>query len=67
MRTKQTRTAAIIIAIILGLAALFYLGGLVCQLLEQYQLWLASGGLSGKVISNSARYRAGARQLQSQD
>ena len=48
MRTKQTRTAAIIIAIILGLAALFYLGGLVCQLLEQYQLWLASGGLSGK-------------------
>ena len=48
MRTKQTRTAAIIIAIILGLAALFYLGGLVCQLLEQYQLWLTSGGLSGK-------------------
>lgn len=48
MRTKQTRTAAIILAVILGLAALFYLGGLACQLLSEYQLWLASGGLYGK-------------------
>lgn len=45
---SKTRTIGIVIAVILTLAALFYLGGLVCQLLTQYQVWLDSGGLSGK-------------------
>lgn len=44
----KTRTIGIVIAVILALAALLYLGGLVCQLLTQYQVWLDSGGLSGK-------------------
>ncbi len=45
---SKTRTIGIVIAVILTLAALLYLGGLVCQLLTQYQVWLESGGLSGK-------------------
>lgn len=47
MKHDRTRIIAIIIAAILGLAALLYLGGLVCQLLTEYQLWLASGGMQG--------------------
>ncbi len=45
---SKTRTIGIVIAVILALAALLYLGGLVCQLLTQYQVWLENGGLSGK-------------------
>ena len=47
MNNNRTRTIGIIIAVILGLAALLYLGGLVCQLLTEYQIWLASGGMQG--------------------
>ena len=42
MNNNHTRTISIIIAVILGLATLLYLGGLVCQLLTKYQVWLAS-------------------------
>lgn len=48
MRSSRTRTIGIAIAVILGLAALLYLGGLVCQLLTEYQIWLASGGMQGQ-------------------
>lgn len=48
MKNSRTRSIAIIIAAILGLATLFYLGGLVCQLLTEYQLWLANGGMQGQ-------------------
>lgn len=48
MRNSRTRTIGIAIAVILGLAALLYLGGLVCQLLTEYQIWLASGGMQGQ-------------------
>ena len=41
MNNNRTRTIGIIIAVILGLAALLYLGGLVCQMLTEYQVWLA--------------------------
>ena len=47
MNNNRIRTIGIIIAAILGLAALLYLGGLVCQLLTEYQIWLASGGMQG--------------------
>lgn len=36
------------LAVILGLAALFYLGGLMCQLIHGYQNWLANGGMHGQ-------------------
>ena len=48
MNNNRTRTIGIIIAVILGLATLLYLGGLVCQLLTEYQVWLASGGMQGQ-------------------
>ena len=48
LRNSRTRTIAIAIAVILGLAALLYLGGLVCQLLTEYRIWLASGGMQGQ-------------------
>ena len=35
MSNNRTRTIGIIIAVILGLAVLLYLGGLVCQLLTE--------------------------------
>ena len=41
------RKAAIVAATILGLAALFYLGGLIGQLLTNYSIWMDSGGLGG--------------------
>ena len=42
------RKAAIVAATILGLAALFYLGGLIGQLLTNYSIWMDSGGLGGQ-------------------
>lgn len=47
MKDKK-RTAAIIIAVILGSAALLYLGGMLGQLLSNYQEWLQSDGLDGQ-------------------
>lgn len=46
--TDKKRTAAIILAAILGCAALVYLGGMLSQLLTNYSLWLASDGMSGQ-------------------
>lgn len=48
MKSKSVRTAGIIIAVILSMAALFYLGGLLNQLTIGYQKWLADGGMTGK-------------------
>lgn len=45
---NRTRTVGIVIAVILGLAAALYLGGLVCQLLAEYRIWLEKGGMMGK-------------------
>ena len=53
MKNDRTRTVGIIIAVILSLAALLYLGGLVCQLLTEYQLWLANGGMQGERRSDA--------------
>lgn len=48
MRNSCTRIIGISVAVILGSAALLYLGGLACQLLTEYQIWLASGGMQGQ-------------------
>lgn len=47
MKDKK-RTAAIIAASILGCAALFYLGGMLGQLLNNYTAWMQADGLSGE-------------------
>lgn len=41
------RTAAIVVAVILGCAAFFYLSGLLAQLLQNYDDWEAAGGMTG--------------------
>lgn len=45
---NKKRTAAIIVAAILGLASLLYLGGVLGQLQENYEIWIASGGITGQ-------------------
>lgn len=47
MKDKK-RTAAIVIAAILGCAALLYLGGMLGQLLVNYAAWMQADGLSGQ-------------------
>ena len=46
--TDKKRKIAIIVAAILGVAALLYLGGLSSQLLSNYDAWLNDNGLSGQ-------------------
>ena len=44
----KKRKAAIIAAVILGCAALLYLGGMLGQLLENYTAWMTADGFSGQ-------------------
>lgn len=44
----KKRTAAIVAAILLSLMGLLWLGGLVGQLMTNYQRWMDSGGMTGK-------------------
>lgn len=46
--TDKKRMIAIIVATILGVAALLYLGGLSSQLLSNYDAWINDNGLSGQ-------------------
>jgi len=46
--SDKKRKIAIIVAAILGVAALLYLGGLSSQLLSNYDAWLNDNGLSGQ-------------------
>ena len=46
---KTIRIISIAAAVLLGLAALLYLGGLLGQLLENYQAWQRAGGMAGQV------------------
>lgn len=48
MKSNSVRAAGIVLAVILGVAALLYLGGLISQLTIGYQKWLADGGMTGK-------------------
>lgn len=47
MRDKK-RTAAILVAVILGCAALLYLGGMLGQLMRNYALWMKADGFGGQ-------------------
>lgn len=46
--TDRNRKIAIVVAAVLGVAALLYLGGLFCQLLTNYDAWLNDNGLTGQ-------------------
>ena len=48
MKNKSVRAVGIALAVILGMAALLYLGGLINQLTIGYQKWLAADGMTGK-------------------
>ena len=50
---EKSRRVAIIIAAILGCAALIYLGGLLGQLFTNYNIWLSAGGMMGKAQMQS--------------
>ena len=50
---EKTRRVAIVVAVILGLAALLYLGGLLGQLMSNYNVWLSEGGMMGKAQMQS--------------
>ena len=44
------RKAAIVVAVILGIVATFYLGGVCGQLNANYQQWMTDGGMTGDVV-----------------
>ena len=44
---EKSRKAAIVVAAILGGLAMLYLGGLIAQVLTNYQTWMDSGGMWG--------------------
>ena len=46
----KKRTIGIILAVILGCAALFYLGGVSGQLLSNYARWMEADGLTGQTV-----------------
>ena len=50
---EKSRRVAIVVAAILGCAALIYLGGLLGQLFGNYNEWLAAGGMMGKAQMQS--------------
>lgn len=44
---RKIHSIGIAAAVLLGLAALLYLGGLLGQLLENYSAWQQAGGMAG--------------------
>ncbi len=42
--TGNLRRKAVVVAIVLSIAAVLYLGGLLAQLRTGYQTWLSAGG-----------------------
>lgn len=56
---NKKRTAAIIVAAILGLASLLYLGGVLGQLQENYEIWIASGGITGQAYIQPVNWMPG--------
>lgn len=47
---EKLRKAGIAAAAALGLAVLLYLGGMLGQMLENYETWQSSGGLAGQAV-----------------
>ena len=54
---EKTRRVAIVVAAILGCAALLYLGGLLGQLFTNYNTWLSAGGMMGKAQMQSPDWK----------
>ena len=48
MKSNRTRLVGIVLAVILGLALLLYLGGLICQVHLNYVQWMSDGGMAGQ-------------------
>ena len=42
----KKRTIGIIMAVVLGLFAVLYLGGMMSQVLSNYSVWMNNGGLT---------------------
>ena len=49
----KCKKAGIIISVILGLGGLLYLGGILGQVITNYQVWLGGGGISGEEVMRS--------------
>ena len=49
MKDKK-RTIGIIMAVVLGLFAMLYLGGMMSQVLSNYSVWMNTGGLTGQAM-----------------
>ena len=47
---KAIRILGIVAAVLFGLAALIYVGGLIGQLLESYAVWEKAGGMAGQAV-----------------
>lgn len=47
---KTIRILGILAAVLFGLAALIYVGGLIGQLLESYAVWEKAGGMAGQAV-----------------
>mgnify|MGYP000080378024 FL=1 len=56
----KTRKIGIVMAAILGLAALLYLGGLLGQLMENYAAWQSAGGMAGQATIASINWNPAA-------
>lgn len=56
----KTRKIGIVMAAILGLAALLYLGGLLGQLMENYAAWQNEGGMAGQATIASVNWNPAA-------
>lgn len=56
----KTRKIGIVMAAILGLAVLLYLGGLLGQLMENYAAWQSAGGMAGQATVASINWNPAA-------
>lgn len=60
----KKRIIILSIIVILGLGCLLYLGGLLGQMMENYALWLDSGGLSSEVSMTAVSWNIGNCDIQ---
>ena len=56
---NKSRAAAFTAAAILGLVTLFYLGGVLGQLQENYEIWVESGGITGQAYIQPVNWAPG--------
>lgn len=56
---ESYRKIAMIAAVLLGLAALLYLGGVIGQILTNYSLWMEQGGMGGQITIQPVNFQPG--------